>query len=255
MNDQPAESKAVTEPSAAPRGGLIGALLWPMRLLKRIYAWVVGWANTKWGLPALMTLSFLESSFFPIPPDPLLLALCLGNRRKALLYGAACTLASVAGGVLGWFIGRWSFGLVESVVHGVGAEASWFGTPESAAELTPEQRDALPRSGDTVFYPDGNFHAVQEKFRDNAFMAYFTAAFTPVPYKVFTIAGGLFDVSLFTLIVASVFGRGMRFMAIALLIFLFGDKVKPLLEKYFEWITVALCVLIVGFFIVLKYVL
>ena len=229
-----------------PRSGLVYALLWPMRMLKRLYAWVVGWADTKWGTPALGVLSFVESSFFPIPPDPLLVALCLGKRRRAFWYALVCTVASVLGGILGWFIGQALFGLVVDVIGALGAQASWFGTPESGAGI------AAP-VGDTMFYPDGYFYQVRERFEENALLAYFGAALSPIPYKVFTIAGGLFDVSLPMLIVGSIAGRGLRFFALGLLIFLFGDKVKPILDKYFEWITIGIVVLVALFFVILHY--
>jgi hypothetical protein len=86
----------------------------------------------------------------------------------------------------------------------------------------------------------------------HAFTAYFSAALTPIPYKVFTIAGGVFNVSLATLIFASVLGRGLRFMGLSGLVFLLGDRVKPIIERYFEWITIGVCVLIALFFVVLR---
>ncbi len=247
-----AETAQAIQPSAAPRRGLIGVLLWPLRLLKRLYAWMVGWADTRWGLPAMMFVSFADSSFFPLPPDPLLIAMCLGKRRRALWYGALCTLASVVGGVVGWFIGQALFGLVEEVVRMLGADTAWFGTAASTTGMTAEQVAALPREGDTVFYPDGYFYAVQQQFEQNAFLAYFGAALTPIPYKVFTIAGGVFNVSLAALIFASTLGRGLRFFGLSLLIYLFGDKVKPLIERYFEWITIGVCVLVALFFVALR---
>ncbi|MBK8205755.1 MAG: DedA family protein [Planctomycetes bacterium] len=246
---------AVTEPSRAPRGGLLGALFWPLRQLKRLYAWMVGWADTKWGLPVMLFVSFADSSFFPLPPDPLLIAMCLGKRKRALWYGFLCTVASVIGGVVGWYIGQALFGLVDDVVRALGAGASWFGTAESAAGLSPEQVAALPREGDTIFYPDGYFYLVQQKFEENAFLAYFSAALSPIPYKVFTIAGGVFNVSLAALISASVLGRGLRFFGMGVLIFTLGDKVKPFLEKYFEWITIAVVVLLALFFVLIRYAL
>jgi membrane protein YqaA with SNARE-associated domain len=245
----------VTQPSKAPKGGLLGALFWPLRLLKRLYAWVVGWAETKWGMPALVVLSFVESSFFPIPPDPLLIALCLGKRKRSLWYAFACTAASVAGGIAGWFIGQALFGVVVDVIGSLGAGPSWFGTAESAAGLNAEELAALPRAGEVVFYPDGYFYLVKQKFEQNALLAYFSAALSPIPYKVFTIAGGVFSVSLPMLIVGSIAGRGLRFFGLGVLIYAFGDKVKPIIEKYFEWITIGVCVLIAVFFVVLKYVL
>ncbi len=245
-------SPDVVQPSKAPRGGVIGALLWPLRVLKRVYAWMVGLADTRWGLPALMFISFADSSFFPLPPDPLLIAMCLGKRRRALWYGVLCTVASVIGGVVGWYIGQALFGVVDDVVRALGADANWFGTAASTEGMTAEQIAALPREGDTVFYPDGYFYQVGEQFSDNAFMAYFSAALTPIPYKVFTIAGGVFNVSLAALIFASVLGRGMRFMGLSGLIFLLGHRVKPIIERYFEWITIGVCVLIALFFVVLR---
>lgn len=245
--------EAVTQPSRAPKGGLLGALFWPLRVLKRMYAWVVGWADTKWGAPALVVLSFVESSFFPIPPDPLLIALCLGKRKRSLWYAFLCTAASVAGGVAGWFIGQALFGVVVDVINALGAGPKWFGTPESAADLTAAELAALPREGDLVFYPDGYFHLIQGKFEQNALLAYFSAALTPIPYKAFTIAGGVFSVSLAMLIVGSIFGRGLRFFSLGVMIYAFGDKVKPIIERYFEWITIGVCILLVIFFVVLRY--
>ncbi|MCA8912968.1 MAG: DedA family protein [Planctomycetes bacterium] len=244
MNEEAAE---VTQPSRAPKGGVLWVLFWPLRLLKRLYAWVVGWADTKFGLPALALLAFAEASFFPIPPDPLLIALCLGKQKRSLFYAGVCTAASVLGGILGWFIGQALFQSVVDVIHAVGWGPSWFGTPGSGEPLAQT-------AGDTRFYPDGYFYLVHEKFGQNSFFAYFSAALSPIPYKVFTIAGGVFNVSLPMLILGSIVGRGLRFFALGGLIRVFGDKVKPLIEKYFEWITIGLVVLIALFFVVLKYV-
>jgi len=239
--------------SRVPSGGLLGAILWPLRLLKALYAWVIGWADSKWGLTALLAISFSDSSFFPVPPDPLLVAMCLGRRVKSIYFGSLTTVASVLGGIAGWWIGRLLFPVVVAVIAFMGADVAWFGTPESVADWTDAAIAALPREGETVFYPDGYFYLVQSKFAENAFLAYFTGAISPVPYKVFTIAGGVFDVSLWTLIVASIAGRGLRYMSIAVLIRLFGDRVKPWLERYFEWITIGVVLLLAAFFIAANY--
>lgn len=255
MGDEPREQgiSVATEPSRAPRRGLIGALLWPFRLLKALYAWVVGWADTKFGTPALCTIGFTESSFFPIPPDPLLIALCLGRRRRSLYYAGMLTLFSVLGGIAGWLIGQAMFESIVWAIEAVGWGPAWFGTLEGARDLSARQVAELPRAGEVIFYPDGYFYVVREKFQQNAFLSYFTAALSPIPYKVFTIAGGVFDVSLPMLIFGSILGRGARFFAIGLLIYLFGHKVKPLIERYFEWITIGLCVLLVLFFVILRF--
>jgi membrane protein YqaA with SNARE-associated domain len=252
LTEHPADS---VQASRVPQGGLLGAILWPLRLLKALYAWVIGWADSKWGLTALLAISFSDSSFFPVPPDPLLIAMCLGKRVKSIYFGSLTTVASVIGGVVGWLIGRALFPVAVAVISFFGADVAWFGTPESVADWNAAAVEALPRAGDVVFYPDGYFHLVQEKFSDNAFLAYFTGALSPIPYKVFTIAGGVFGVSLWTLIVASIVGRGLRYMSIAVLIRLFGDKVKPWLERYFEWLTIALVLLLIAFFVLVNQIL
>ncbi|MHC4841057.1 MAG: YqaA family protein [Planctomycetota bacterium] len=236
-----------------PRGGILGALLWPMRQLKRLYHWVVGWANTKYGLPALAVLSFAEASFFPIPPDPLLIALCLGKRKRALLYGFVCTVASVLGGIAGWYIGVALFDTVVSGLQSLGADGSWFGTAASVADWSAEEIAALPSEGGTVFYPDGYFYKVQQRFMDNAFVAYFGAALSPIPYKVFTIAGGVFKVSLGMLIAGSVIGRGLRFMGLSTTIYVLGDKAKHFIDKHFEKLTIALAIVGIAGFVAVKY--
>lgn len=237
-------------PSQAPVGGLLGLLLWPFRFLKTLYAWVLRWADSKYGTLALFCFSFAEASFFPIPPDPLLLALCFGKRRKSLWFGLVCTAASVLGGILGWYIGRELFESVAvPVIEHVGWAASWFGTPEGV-----DTSRALHVGGVTI-HENGLFYIVKQRFDENAFWAFFSAALTPIPYKVFTIAGGVFDVSLPMLIVGSIAGRGMRMMGVSVLAFYFGDRIKPFIEKYFEWLTVGFCLLGVAGFLAVKYLL
>lgn len=239
--------------SRAPEPVLKRVALWPLRALKGLYHWTVGLAETKYAVPALAGLGFAEASFFPIPPDPLLLALCFGKRRKSLMYGVILTVASVLGGVAGWYIGQGLFDLVAGAVDALGIHASWFGTAASAKDLPASEVASLPRSGEVIFYPDGYFYAVKTRFDQNAFVAFFSAALSPIPYKVFTIAGGVFDVSLGMLIAGSVAGRGLRFMTISALAFTFGDRIKPFIEKYFEWLTVILAVLGVLGFLAIKW--
>jgi membrane protein YqaA with SNARE-associated domain len=193
--------------------------------LKRLYQWVLHWADTKYGVPALVIIAFVESSFFIIPPDVLLIALCMGAPKRSLKFAAWCSIASVAGGALGYYIG---YALYEEVGR---------------------------RIIDTL-----NYHAAFEKvgmlYGDNAFLAITTAAFTPIPYKVFTIAAGVFheQVGLGTLVLASLIGRSGRFLLVAGAIYLFGPPVKRLLDKYLEIFTIAFMVLLIGSFVLLKYV-
>jgi len=99
------------------------------------------------------------------------------------------------------------------------------------------------------------FLKVKAMYDDNAFLAVFTAAFTPIPYKVFTVAGGYFDIPLWTLVLASATGRSMRFFLVAGLLWAFGPPMKRFIDKYFDWLALAFMVLLVGGFVVLKKVL
>lgn len=194
-------------------------------LLKRLYAWVLHWADTRYGLPALFLIAFVESSFFPIPPDVLLIALCMGAPKRGLVFALWCSIGSVLGGILGYYIGyaaeplgRW---IIFDLLH---QGAAW----EKVAAL----------------------------YGENAFLAIVTAAFTPIPYKVFTIAAGVFheQVSLWTLVGASIIGRSGRFFLVAGTIYFFGPPVKRLLDKYLELFTVVFMVLLIGSFFLVKYV-
>ncbi len=194
--------------------------------MKRLYFWVLHWAETPYGTPALFSLSFAESSFFPIPPDVLQIALSISKPRRSFFYAAVSGLGSVLGGIVGWLIGRafWEVvgGFFMSYVPG----------------CTPE-----------------NFELVQGLYERNDFLAILGAAFTPIPFKVFTISAGIFNISLATLILASAVGRMARFMLVAVAIFFFGASVKTLLEKYFEVLTFLFFVLLVGGFVLIKYLL
>jgi len=195
-------------------------------LLRRLYNWVLHWAETPYGTPALFVISFAESSFFPIPPDVLQIALSISKPKRSFYYGAVSAVASVLGGIAGWLIGF----------------ALWAAVSESFFAYVPG-------------FSHENFDRVSKLYHDNAFLAIFTAAFTPIPYKVFTIAAGVFDVSLWVLIAASALGRSGRFMLVATCIYIFGPGVKALLDKYFELATIAFTVLLIGGFMVIKFLL
>ena len=197
-------------------------------LLRRMYNWVLHWADTPYGTPALFLISFAESSFFPIPPDVLQIALSVSKPRRSFYYAAVSAVASVLGAIVGWCIGFAFWELLNEFFY------------DYVPGVTQE-----------------NIDYVGDMYRENAFMAIFAAAFTPIPFKVFTLAAGVFHeyVSLTTLIVAAALGRSLRFFAVAVCIFFFGPSVKHLLEKYFEVATLVLLVLLVGGFVLLKYVL
>ena len=192
-------------------------------LLKRLYNWVLHWAETPYGTPALFVISFAESSFFPIPPDVLQIALSISKPRRSFFYATVSAAASVLGGILGWVIGFALWAAVQNFFF-----------------------DHVPG------FSRETFELVSTKYHDNAFLAIFTAAFTPIPYKVFTIAAGVFHVSLGVLVVASLLGRSGRFFSVATCIYFFGPSVKTLIDKYFELATIILLALGVGGFLAIK---
>ncbi len=195
-------------------------------IVKRLYNWVLGWADTPYGTPALFVISFMESSFFPIPPDVLQIALSVAKPKRSYFYALVSLTASVLGGVLGWWIGMSLWDSLQNFFF-----------------------DHVPG------FTRDRFELVGQKYNEHAFLAIFGAAFTPIPYKVFTIASGVFEVGLGTLVLASICGRGARFMSVATAIFFFGPTVKHWLEKYFELATVLLVAVGVLGFVAVKYLL
>ncbi|MDI9570477.1 MAG: YqaA family protein [Pseudomonadota bacterium] len=202
-----------------------------MKALRKLYDWVLHWADTPYGAPALFILSFVESSFFPIPPDPLLIALVLGRRDKAFRFAANCTVASVLGALLGYAIGYfvWWSG------PGAFSPVAWFffhHIPGFSVEL---------------------FRYIQALFEKWNFWIIFTAGFTPIPYKVFTVSGGAFNVNLPMFLIASIIGRGARFFLVASLIWKFGPQIKSFIDRYFNWLAVLFTILLIGGFALVKW--
>jgi membrane protein YqaA with SNARE-associated domain len=196
----------------------------PSLIIRRLYDWVLHWAETPYGTPALVVLAFTESSFFPVPPDVLLIALCLGAPPRSLSFALVCSVASVVGGVFGYLIG-WV----------VWAEVSGF---FFAYVFSPEI-----------------FARVGEMYQENAFWAIFTAALTPIPYKVFTIAAGVFEIDFREFLIASITGRSGRFFAVAGLIRLFGPPIRVFIDRYFNLLSVVFVVLLAGGFLIVRWLL
>lgn len=196
----------------------------PTRLgpLRRLYNWTIDWSHRPGGTWALFGIAFAESSFFPVPPDVLLLALSVGAPKRALWFATVCAIGSVLGGMLGYWIGH----------------AAW--------ETT--RGFFIP-----YIFSQAAFDQVGQLYQGNAFAAILVAAFTPIPYKVFTVAAGVFNVSFLTLVAASIVGRSARFFLVAGIIRVFGASVKTLIEKYFDWFAWALLALGVGGFLALKF--
>lgn len=195
-------------------------------VVRRLYDWVLHWADTPYGMPALALLAFAESSFFPVPPDVLLMALAVGAPKKAFRFALVCAVASVVGGLFGYAIGAffwdtWARDFFFAHIPG----------------FTPEV-----------------FALVQGKFEQYGVLIVFTAAFSPIPYKVFTISAGVFRLALLPFLFASAVGRSARFFLVAGLIYKFGPKIKETIEKYFDLFALLFVALLIGGFAVLKLV-
>lgn len=195
---------------------------WPRDLSRRTYNWMVKWAETRRADAALAAFSFAESSFFPIPPDPLLIATVLVKPARWKRLALITVAASVTGGILGWFIG---YGLFETV-------------------------------GATIidtYHLHEEFVSIGNRYQANALLTVFVAAFTPIPYKLITISAGVFNVNLGALIVASLLGRGGRFFGVAWLSNKLGERYRDKIEKYIDILAIVFVVLLVLGFVVLKY--
>jgi len=191
-------------------------------MLKGLYHWILDWAGKPQAGVALFILAFAESSFFPIPPDVLLIAMVVAKNKKWIKYFAICLLGSVLGGMLGYAIG---WGAWQAV-------SGWFFQ---------------------YVFSEAAFGKVQALYQEYDFWAVFAAGFTPVPYKVFTIAGGVAQINFGTFVLASCLSRGARFFLIALLLRLFGPSIQSFIERYFNLLAILFFVLLVGGFVLLKY--
>jgi len=182
--------------------------------LHRLYHWVLGWADRPGGTWALFGIAFAESSFFPIPPDVLLIPLALGNVRRSLWFALVCTAGSVAGAMLGYFIGSSLFA--------------------SIGQPIIELYDGME-----------HYNELGRLFDENLLVTLGTAGFTPIPFKVFTIAAGAFGVSFPAFVGISAVSRGARFFLVAGLIRLFGEPIRVFIEKYFNLLTILFVILLV----------
>ena len=193
-------------------------------LLRRLYEWTLHWAETPYASWALFCLAFAESSFFPIPPDVLLIALALSCRTKAFKYAAVSSLGSVLGGIFGYWIG---FAVWETV-------RPWF----------------IP-----YLFSEAAFEKVGRIYEEGAIWYIFAAAFTPIPYKVFTVTAGVYHefIPLWLLICASAVGRSARFFIVAGLLYWLGPSAKGFVERHFDRLLWALVILAILGFLAVKF--
>lgn len=198
--------------------------------LKKIYNWVLGWAEKPSSHYALFIFAFAESSFFPIPVDVLLIPLVLGYRQKWFKLAVLTTIASTLGGAFGYLIGwkLWWLG-----------EGNFTSIAEFFFRIIPGFSKEL-------------FFSMQAKYELYNFWIVFTAGFTPIPYKVITISAGAFNIDFMVFMIASVVSRGARFFIISILIFIFGEAIRNFMEKYFNWLAIVFTILLIGGFILLS---
>ena len=196
-----------------------------------LYDWVLSWAHSPFGERALFVLALAESSFFPVPPDVLLIALVLGKRETWLRLAILCSIASVIGGLAGYAIGHFL----------------WY-SGDSFSSIAMFFFNNIP--GFTI----ESFNAVSKLYDVYSFWIVFTAGFTPIPYKIITITAGVANINVSIFIVASVISRSLRFFLVAWLIFKFGESINAFINKWFNVLSIAFVVLLIGGFYVLKYV-
>jgi membrane protein YqaA with SNARE-associated domain len=188
-----------------------------MEIIHNLIDWTVSWASTPYGGIALFAIAFAESSFFPVPPDVLMIPLALAKTSAALLFAAIATVGSTLGGILGFYIGDKG------------------GKP------------LLRR-----FFKQEKIALVQNYYQRYDVWAVGMASFTPIPYKLFSISAGAFGLDIKRFVLATVLGRGGRFFLVGLVILIFGEPVKVFLEEYFDLAVIAFAVLFIGGFYVVN---
>ena len=184
-----------------------------MEIVKGLYDWVLSWSNHPLGSWALFGIAFTESSCFPIPPDVLQIAMSVSNPAKSLYFALISSIGSIAGGLFGYFIG---------LRGGRPLLIKWVNSKK--------------------------IEMVEAAFQKWGGWAVGVSAFTPIPYKVFTIAAGTFKVDIKTFIIASTIGRAGRFFLVGILFYFFGEEISKLIKEYFNIVSILFAILLIGGF-------
>jgi len=192
-----------------------------LSLLQRIYNRCMEWIQTPAGIWVLFIIAVAESSFFPIPPDVFLIALCIAVPKKSLKYAAICAAGSVIGGALGYGLG---LAFMDTLGQRI---LDLYGLAEK-------------------------YNVVQGLYQQYDAWAVAAAGFTPLPYKLFTITAGAFKINFPTFMLVSLAARSARFFLIAALIYKFGAPVQYFINKYFNILTIVFLVLLIGGFVLIK---
>ena len=196
----------------------------PQSFLHRIYLKCMEWIATPAGVWALFFIAVAESSFFPIPPDVFLIALCINNPKKSFKYAAICSVGSVIGGAIGYGLG--------------------LGFMDTAGKYILD-----------LYGLHDKYAVIQSWYQQYDAMAVFAAGFTPLPYKLFTITAGVCKLNFFTFIIISLLSRSARFFLVSGLIYRYGTKVSHFINRYFNIVTIAFMLLLIGGFVLIKFIL
>lgn len=188
-------------------------------LIRRLYDWVLELADHPHAQPALFFIAFAEATVFPIPPDVLLLAMAVAAPTKALRFALICTVGSVAGGIVGYLIGWGLWGQIDALFY-----------------------QYIPG------FSEEKFAVMAQKFADNTFLTIFTAGFTPIPFKIFTVTAGAALVPFMAFLIGAALSRALRFFILSGLIRLFGASIKQWIDRYFNLLTIVGTALLIALF-------
>jgi membrane protein YqaA with SNARE-associated domain len=191
--------------------------------IKRTYDWVLSFAKKPYAVWMLFFFSFVESSFFPIPPDVLLIPLVIANPKKTFKYVSVCTIGSVLGGIFGYLIGAFFM-------------------------------DTIGIKIISFYNAEEYFKYVSYLFNKYGVWAVGVAGLTPIPYKIFTIASGAFNFNLFSFTLTSFIARGLRFAIEGLLLYVYGEKIRIFIEKYFNFLTIVFVLLLVLGYVIITFI-
>lgn len=190
-------------------------------MLRRLYDWTMEKAASRNSRTWLVAVSFAESSFFPIPPDLLLVPMVLADRKNAWRLAALCTLASVVGGIAGYMIGYFLY-------------------------------ETIGRWVIEFYHLTDRFEALRQTFRDYGAQILIIKGMTPIPYKLLTITAGVAELNIWVFIGASIISRAIRFFLVTALLYWFGAPIRDFIEKRLTLVTSAVAVAVVGGFLVVK---
>lgn len=194
-----------------------------MQQIRNLYNWTLRLSGSKHATPALATVSFVESSVFPIPPDVMLIPMCIARRDKAFFYATVCTIASVIGGVFGYAIGYFLF--------------------ETLGQKILE-----------IYGAADKFSDMQRRYDEYGGWIILAKGLTPFPFKILTILSGVMKMNLHIFVLSSIAARAMRFYLVAGLLWKFGAPIQAFIEKYLGFVTLAFLLVLIGGFVAVAYI-